>query len=194
MENKQHTLILVVGKTSSGKTSLIKKVCERTGLKQLISQTTRPRRSDTDNDHYFVTEEDYARAKLNGDIVAETEIAGYHYYATKGQLYEADFYTIDPAGLEVLLSMNLPNIRFVIVYISCPDDIREDRAINRRGDDKRTYRTRSFSENTQFRRFIADEKWDYGIKNIDFAKSYAMLKWITAIEKVWMNHKEDTTE
>lgn len=188
MENNAHTLILIVGRTGSGKSSLVNKVCERTGLKQLISHTTRPRRNSEDNDHIFVSKEDYFEAKESGRVVAETEIAGNYYYATKEQLYEADFYTIDPQGIEVLLSMNLPNIKFITVYISCPDTLRETRAVNGRGDNKVTYRTRDFAERAQFRKFVADEKWDYSIKNIDFAKSYAVLRWITELNGVWQNN------
>lgn len=192
MSSKEHTVLLLVGRTGSGKSSLINKICERTELKQLISYTTRPRRNDTDNDHIFVTIDDYIQAKENGEIAAETEIAGNYYYSTKSQLYEADFYTVDPQGRAMLLSMELPNIRFVTVYISCPDDVRMDRAINRRGDDKQIFRTRDFSERQQFRKFIAEEQWDYSIKNLDFARTYSVLRWIATVEGVYKN-KEDVT-
>ena len=115
MNNEEHVLMVVVGKTGSGKSSLINKLCERRGYKQLISQTTRPKRSETDVDHLFVTEEDYQLAKESGEIVAETEINGYHYYATRDQVYEADIYTLDPIGRESLLSMNLPNLKILQV-------------------------------------------------------------------------------
>ena len=192
MHSKEHVVMLLVGRTSSGKSSLIKKLCERTGLCQLISQTTRPRRNEQDNDHIFVSVEDYLKAKENGDIVAETEIAGNYYYATRNQLYEADIYAIDPTGREGLLSMELPNIRFVTVYISCSDEERMIRA-EKRGDDKHTYRVRDFSERQQFRRFVADEQWDYVIRNNDFLKAYSCLRWISQLEGCWKN-KEDTTE
>lgn len=192
MSSKEHTVLLLVGRTGSGKSSLINKICERTELKQLISYTTRPRRNDTDNDHIFVTIDDYIQAKENGEIAAETEIAGNYYYSTKSQLYEADFYTVDPQGRAMLLSMELPNIRFVTVYISCPDDVRMDRAINRRGDDKQIFRTRDFSERQQFRKFITEEQWDYSIKNLDFARTYSVLRWIATVEGVYKN-KEDAS-
>jgi guanylate kinase len=184
MERKEHTIILVVGKTGSGKSSLIKRLCEKTGIKMLLSYTTRSKRSDADNDHIFVTVEEYRRAKENGEIVIETEIAGNYYYATKEQLYEADIYTINPKALDELLGLNLPNIRFVTVYISCPDDIREQRAM-KRGDDKHKYRVRDFAERQEFRKFISDEKWDYSITNLNFPKSYSVLRWITTIEGLW---------
>lgn len=191
MKNNEHVLILLVGKTGSGKSALIKKLCERTGLKQLVSQTTRPRRNNTEDDHIFVGIADYKLAKDNDEIAADTEIAGNYYYATKAQLYEADLYTIDPIGRDRLLALNLPNVRFVTVYISCPDKLREQRAINGRGDNKQAYRVRDFSERQQFRKFVADEQWDYSIANIDFAKAYSTLRWITQLEGCWKNNLED---
>lgn len=190
MNNKEHVLMTVVGKTCSGKSTLAKMLCERTGYRQLVSYTTRAQRNENDNDHLFVTIEEYLQAKANGDIVAETEIAGNYYYATKEQLYQTDLYTIDPKGLECLLSMELPNIRFVTVYVSCPDDERKLRS-ELRGDDKNAYRVRDFSERQQFRRFVSEEQWDYSIKNIDLPKAYSCLKWISQIENVWQNHMED---
>lgn len=190
--NKEHTLMVFVGKSGSGKSSLINRLCEREGYTQLISQTTRPRRNDNDNDHHFVTEEDYCMAKLNGDIVAETEINGYRYYATRDQIYKADFYTLDNQGLDSLLSMDLPNLRVVVIYIACPDDLRMDRAVNQRGDNKQTFRARSYSESAQFRKFIADEKWDYSVKNVDFPKAYSVIKWICDVENLWKNRLNET--
>lgn len=188
VDNKEHVVMLFVGRTGSGKSSLIKKLSDKTGLRPLLSYTTRPKRSEADNDHTFVSVDEYFRAKENGEIAIDGEIAGNYYYSTIEQLYNADLYTINPEALDRLLTLNLPDIRFVIVYISCPDKIREERIL-KRGDDKHKYRTRDFAERPEFRRFVADEKWDYSIKNIDFAKSYSVLKWISTVENVWNNEK-----
>lgn len=188
--NKEHVVILLVGKTNSGKSSLIKKLCERTGLIALQSYTTRPKRSDEDNDHIFVDVEEYLHAKENDEIAIDGEIASNYYYSTIKQLYSADLYTINPEALDRLLALDLPNIKFVVVYISCPDKIREERAI-KRGDDKHKYRIREFAERQEFRKFVSEEKWDYAIRNLDFPKSYSMLRWISQIEGVWKNHLEE---
>lgn len=191
--NKEHVVVLLVGRTNSGKTSLIKRLCEKTGLRALQSYTTRPKRSETDNDHIFVGVEDYLQAKENGEIAIDGEIAGNYYYSTIEQLYEADLYTINPEALDRLLAMNLPNIRFVVVYISCPDEVRQERA-TKRGDDKRKYRVRDFSERQEFRKFVQEEKWNYSITNLDFPKSYSVLRWICDIEGLWKNIKTGKEE
>lgn len=191
--SKEHIVILVVGRTGSGKSSLIKKLCEKTGLRALCSYTTRPKRSETDNDHNFVSVEEYLRAKENGEIAIDGEIAGNYYYSTIEQLYEADLYTINPEALDRLLALDLPNIRFVTVYISCPDKIREERAM-KRGDDRHKFRVRDFSERQEFRKFVSEEKWNYAINNLDFPKSYSVLRWISAIEEVWKQNDIERKE
>jgi guanylate kinase len=190
MENKEHAVVLLVGRTGSGKSSLIKRVCERTNLTALQSYATRPKRSESDNDHIFVNVEEYIRAKENGEIAIDGEIAGNYYYSTIEQLYNSDLYTINPEALDRLLAMDLPNIRFVVVYISCPDKIREKRVMER-GDSKHNFRVRDFSERQEFRKFITEERWDYAINNLDFSKSYSVLKWITQVENLWKNHLEE---
>lgn len=183
--DKEHIVLLVVGRTGSGKSSLIKKLCEKNpGLKSLCSYTTRPKRSESDDDHIFVSTEEYFRAKENGEIAIDGKIAGNYYYSTIEQLYNSDLYTINPEALDRLLALHLPDIRFVVVYISCPDEVREERAM-KRGDDKKKYRVRDFSEKQEFRKFVSEEKWDYVINNIDFPKSYSVFRWISVVEGLW---------
>lgn len=190
VNNKEHVVMLVVGKTNSGKSSLIRRLCERTGLKQLLSYTTRPCRNKDDNDHTFVTMEDYIKAKEDGEIAVDGEINGNYYYSTVKQLYEADLYTINPKALDKLLALDLPNIKFVTVYISCPDKEREERAI-KRGDDKFKFRQRSLAEKSEFRRFVSEEKWNYAINNTNFAQAYSTLRWIAIVSGLWKQRKED---
>lgn len=61
MSDKEHMLFCVLGRSSSGKDTLVNKLCEKTGAKQLISYTTRLRRDREENTHIFVTEEEYKK-------------------------------------------------------------------------------------------------------------------------------------
>lgn len=192
--NKEHTLLLIVGRTASGKDSLVNKLCERTSLKAITSYTTRPRRESEGNTHIFTTEEVYEQMQTEGKVAAYTQISGYHYWTTISQLYENDIYIIDYLGIKTLRELNLPNIRFVTVFVNTPDSIREERALNTRKDDKFVFRKRSLDEAAQFREMLKNADFDYSISNIELPKAYSVLRWITEVEGVWKNHEEDNVE
>lgn len=194
MENKEHVLLLILGKTASGKDFLTNKLCERTGLKQLISYTTRERRVGEGDTHIFASEEDYERMQSDGKIAAFTQIGAYKYWATTDQLYETDCYIIDYLGLKKLRELDLPNLRLVTIFINTPDDVREYRALKQRKDDKVKFRSRSFAEREQFREMQKNADFDYAILNIDAAKAYSVLRWISTVEGVWQNSLEEETE
>lgn len=194
MENKTHVLLLIMGRTASGKDSLVNKLCERTSLKAVNSYTTRPRRTNEGDTHIFTTEDIYEQMQAEGKVAAYTEIAGYHYWTTIDQLYENDLYIIDYRGVQTLRELDLPNIRFVTVFINTPDAIREERALKKRKDDKFVFRKRSLDESSQFREMLKNADFDYAISNIELPKAYSVLRWISEIEGVWKNNKEDTTE
>lgn len=194
MENKEHVLLCVLGKTASGKDSLVNKLCERTGLKAVTSYTTRPRRINESDTHIFTTEDVYERIKSEGKVAAYTEIAGHYYWTTIDQLYENDVYIIDYRGVQTLRELNLPNLRLVTVFINTPDKIREERALTKRKDDKIAFRKRSLDEAAQFREMLKNADFHYSISNIELPKAYAVLRLISDIEGCWKNHQEDTTE
>ena len=192
--HNEHTLLCILGKTASGKDSLVAKLCERTGLKQLISYATRERRLNEGDTHIFITDAEYQQLEDEGQIAAFTQIGQYRYCCTVKQLYEADVYVIDYDGLKHLRELNLPNLKLVSVFINTPDDIREERALKLRKDDKAKFRVRNFSEAPQFRELLKNADFDYAVSNVEFAKAYSVLKWIATVENVWKNSKENTTE
>ena len=187
MQHKEHTLLLIIGRTASGKDTLVNKLCERTGLKQLISYTTRNRRQNEENTHIFVSETDYQKMLNNNQVAVDTNIAGNYYWSTINSLYESDIYVIDYTGYNKLKNLNLPNLRLVSVYINTPDDIRKERALNKRGDDRLVFTKRDMAERDQFRTMLKNADFDYAISNLDSAKAYSILRWIATIEGAWQN-------
>ena len=192
MNNKEHVLLCVMAESSAGKDTLVNKLCERTSYRQLISYSTRPRRTNEGDTHIFVTEEDYQAMLEVGQVAAYTEINGYKYWSTIDQLYLMDIYVIDPYGIETLKRLNLPNLKIVTVYINVPEDIRKQRAQSR-GDDMNVYRSRSLSERQQFRDMKKNMAVDYVIPNTELSKAVSVLKWICNVEGLFMN-MEDKTE
>jgi guanylate kinase len=179
-----------MGKTASGKDFLTNKLCERTGLKQLISYTTRERRVNEGDTHIFITDVEYQSLQDAGQIAAFTQIGQYKYCCTIEQLYESDVYVIDYLGLKHLRELNLPNLRLVTVFINVPDNIREDRALNKRKDNKIKFRVRSHAEYEQFREMLKNADFDYSVNNIEWSKAYSVLRWIATVEGCWKNSKE----
>jgi guanylate kinase len=182
MENKEHVLLCVMGRTSCGKDTLVSKLCERTGLTAITSYTTRPRRDGEGNTHIFSDIGVYEKMMVEGNVAAHTEIAGNTYWTTIDQLYKNSVYIIDPHGVDTLRKLNLPNLRIVTIYINVPDEIRKDRALNQRGDDRFTFLKRDIAERDQFKMMLRYADFDYALSNIDVAKAYSVLRWIATIE------------
>ena len=81
-----------MGESSSGKTTLVERLCNETGLKQIISYTTRPRRNGEGDTHIFVDDSMYEQ--MQDKLAAYTEINGAKYWTTLDQLYDNDVYKI----------------------------------------------------------------------------------------------------
>ncbi|MDD6827990.1 MAG: hypothetical protein PUE12_18130 [Oscillospiraceae bacterium] len=180
-----HTIFLVVGRSGSGKDSLVSKLCEECGYKQLKSYATRPRREGEGDTHTFISPDEVKQ--YQDQMVAYTRISDYEYFATKQQLLDSDFYVIDYRGIEYMhnLSLDISDIRFVTIYIHVPDEIREHRAINGRKDNSLTFYKRCFNENEQFTEMILRNDFDYAVSNINFDKAYRIFK--TIIEEELKN-------
>jgi guanylate kinase len=193
MNDKEHVLFCVMAESAAGKDTLVNRLCQISNFTQLISYTTRPQRQNEGATHIFVDEDFYLQTKQNNEIAAYTYINNNHYWSTIDQLYDSDFYVIDPIGVESLKALNLPNLRIVTVYINVPEDVRKQRAMER-GDNPNVYRARCISERNQFKDMKKNMDVDYVIPNVNKANAISVLKWIANVEGLWMNHAEDNFE
>lgn len=89
-----YNIYLIVGKSGTGKTTMVNRL-QNLGP-QVQSYTTRPKRSEDETGHIFVTDEEFDRLQ---NICAYTEYNGYRYAATQEQVDNATFYVIDPEGV-----------------------------------------------------------------------------------------------
>lgn len=176
-----HKLFCIMGETASGKDTLTKKLCEDTGMRSIVSYTTRPRRTNEGDTHIFVDDSVYEQMKDN--LAAYTEINGFRYWTTIEQIYDNDIYIIDPNGLETLENLGLEDIDLCSIYINVPIDIRLERALYR-GDSLEDFFSRNKSEMRQFIQMKAAGGFDYAISNLNEDKAYAVLKYIVEVETV----------
>lgn len=85
----------LIGNSGSGKTTIADALQREYNLSVLKSYTTRPKRTETDNDHIYIDEEEYFA--LQHKVATRKAKDGY-YCATKEQIDNHDIYVIDFGG------------------------------------------------------------------------------------------------
>lgn len=101
MDTSNRPLIVLIGRSGTGKTCAIRYLNDAYGWQSIDSYTTGPKRSEDEKGHTFVTDEEFDRIPKE-EIMAYVEYCGYRYCATRSQLNDADLYVVDPDGYEYL--------------------------------------------------------------------------------------------
>ena len=181
-EKDRKIVFLVIGRSGSGKDTLVNYMCQKYGLKKLKSYTTRPPRQNEEDTHIFISPEDVQ--KYQDDIIAYTKIGEFEYFATKSQLKDINFYIIDPKGVQDL--ENISNLKeefsFIKLLIYLPEKERKKR-IALRGDSEETFLKRQEGEKQQFDNFeLQTDLFDYAICNMDLIEAQKELEHIVQFE------------
>ncbi len=155
MDTTHETKFLIVGRTASGKDALKNILTSKYGWTFVKSYTTRPRRTDSEDTHIFISKTE-ADQVPDTDRAAYTEINGCEYFATNEQVRDCMAYIIDPTGLYMLMR-NMPDTDFIVVYMMPKDrEIQKEKALKRSDDadhEMLVFEARSESEQDQFDRF-----------------------------------------
>ena len=131
-----NNIYLIVGCSGSGKTTIANTLEVKYGLKSIQSYTTRPKRSENETGHTFISDEEYDKLE---NIVACTEFCKYRYCATSEQIDENDLYVIDPTGVESLKTFYDGDKQFKIIYIKSDITTRYERMRFRSQKSGKTY-------------------------------------------------------
>jgi guanylate kinase len=125
-------LFLFVGRSASGKTT-VANILESVGkYTQLQSYTTRPKRTEDEVGHTFISDEEFDKLE---NIIAYTEYNNHRYCATSEQIDAADIYVIDVPGVETLLEKYETERPIVVFYFDATVKTRIDRMLNRHDHD-----------------------------------------------------------
>lgn len=172
----------IVGRTSTGKSTIVKKVSEILNMKILKSYTTRDMRkneTEENSDHIFIDKNDVEKYK--NDMVAYTDRCGYCSFATKQQLFDNDFYVINPQGYYELIEKTQDmDIKLVVIYITVPYMKIVERA-KKRGDFQ-SWQENYLKEDEEFTKFEKSNDIDYRILN-DGQIDIGVKKMIHIIER-----------
>jgi len=155
-------LILLVGESASGK-STIEKQLVNYGYSKIVSYTTRPmREGEVDGiDYHYISEEDFLyHLKIN--FFAEyTVYNGWYYGIAHEDCLDNSIVVVEPHGFRQLLK--IPNLHIKSFYIQVPERVRLKRMVDR-GDNLMEVFRRIFSDQGLFQ-FI-DKEVDYVVQNI----------------------------
>ena len=160
-----HTVYCILGRTSSGKSEIVRQAAKKLNMKVLKSYTTRVRReneTEEDSDHIFIHSDEVE--KYRPDMVAYTDRVVYCSFATKEQLLNSDFYVINPTGYyELKLKTKDMDIKFVPIYITVPYRTLIERA-KKRGDFE-SWKENYIKESDEFSQFERSNLIDYRVLN-----------------------------
>lgn len=160
-----HTVYCILGRTSSGKSEIVRQAAKKLNMKVLKSYTTRVRReneTEEDSDHIFIHSDEVE--KYRPDMVAYTDRVGYCSFATKEQLINSDFYVINPTGYyELKIKTKDMDINLVPIYITVPYRTLIERA-KKRGDFE-SWKENYIKESDEFSQFERSNLIDYRVLN-----------------------------
>lgn len=161
MNNKKIKLVAFIGKSASGKDTIVNKFCEK--YKQVhkkISTTTRPPRDyEKDGvDYYFVSGEEFAEKVLNFEMIEACDFRDW-FYGTELKALDENKINVGiftPDGVRALREDN--RIELLVIYVVSPRKTRLIRSLQRE---------ESPDIDEIFRRYKADEE-DFSELDFDF--------------------------
>ena len=144
--------ILIVGRSASGKDALASILHSIYNLEPVLSCTTRPQRNADDDSHIFVNDDE--ADLMIPKAVAVTNIDHARYFAMPHQVEAADYYIIDPNGIDDVTRM-MPDTAFTIVYVATDETQRIEaaRARAKEYDSNESIVEREHAEKERFDRF-----------------------------------------
>lgn len=159
-------LFYIMGKSSSGKDTIYKKLLSELELVDLVICTTRPMRENEQNgrEYNFVSEEEFRTMRAEGNVIEERHyhtIHGEWIYFTAKESIDLSRDSIGIGTLESYVKLRdfLGKDRVVPLYIEVEDGIRLSRALER----ERLEQQPKYAE--MCRRFLADTE-DFSEENL----------------------------
>lgn len=122
--------IVLLGKSGSGKTTIANILESEYGFKQVQSYTERPKRTEDETGHTFVTPEEFNKIE---NIIAYTQYGRYRYCTTKEQVESCDVAVLDVRGVNELRERYDGEKNIVVFYLNVDHGIRKYR-MRKRGD------------------------------------------------------------
>lgn len=165
-------ILLIIGESGSGKSTIVRELCKRNGYKELISYTDRPKRTQDEDCHIFLTKEEADKLYMSDKIVAYTVFDGHQYFCTENQVEESDIYVIDPDGMEKFLKEYKGNKNVYSIYIYATEEERLARMLDRGQSVEDAYRRiehdrKAFDRDMYVSGVVHNKKLNKAVKKVE---------------------------
>lgn len=185
-------MLVLCGKTSTGK-DFIKKELIKLGYESVVTTTTRPMRDGEIQDvsYHFIDKSQFRRFKIQGFFAETTSyntVHGTWYYGTQFRdLKNSDNKVIilNPDGIKSI-SEQMDISKWLIVHITCPEEIIRER-LKRRGDDLSEAERRIEADKKDFKNI--DRLIDIELVNNGSKKPEELAKIIDSLYRRHMREK-----
>ena len=186
-EDKINEIFIISGKSSSGKNHIGNILKNQFGMKEIISDTTRPiRKNETDGVEYnFINDAEFLKRISENYYIDyrtyNTEFGIWYYGIPLKSIYDNDYCIVDLNGFLNLKNQLGQAVKLTSIFIDCDDDIRIERSFNRDDIDdiKRAeiYR-RLEKDNIDFPEDIVKKEYDYILKNNNYEDLSCIINYI----------------
>lgn len=165
-------MIVLIGESASGKSSIEKYLVNNYGYSKVISYTTRQPRGNEINgvDYHFITESQFCKLKKQGFFVETAVYNGWHYGTAKNDCTDNKVAVLTPHGMRQLKKFK--DINIISFYINVP---RRDRLIKilQRGDNIEEAYRRNVSDVGMFDG--VEDEVDFIINNNEYKKTISEM-------------------
>ena len=135
-------IIVLVGKTASGKTTVANELCENHGYKRIITYTTRPMRENEvqDVDYHFISDEQFNKMVENNEFTEYKRYNTAHGVWSYGSVVTLEQELSDDCYVIILTPQGLRNLsrkmsRYIAFYLNVSLKSQLER-LKKRGDEE----------------------------------------------------------
>ena len=134
-------MIILIGPSASGKTSIAKELIKNYNFKKFVTNTTRAmRQGEVDGeDYHFISVDEFIKKKDNNELIEYVNYNNNYYGTSIEEVSDDKVLIVDIKGANKFYERLKDEV--VIFYVSCKKSIIEERMKNR-GDDDSTIKSR----------------------------------------------------
>jgi len=165
--------LLILGKSGSGKNFTCESLVKE-GLKQLVKETTRPKRKGETQgiDYNYIDDKEFLYKLENGHFLTYQSFkidkeTTWYYGISKEEFEKCDMLQVTPGELDEILKI-VDRDRCFVVYLDIDKDVREERILERNDNNDSLKRRleqddKDFSVNIDFDLKISDPYFETGL-------------------------------